>query len=321
MATTQESLTYEAVLEKDGVKVSKSPWGPDDEIGRLNWITAETNRAILEHLDGRHVFDLNVEYFMGMPSWLAAGDPKYEIWMTHTPRGSVNDNLSGVGAKAHKKYSYCGDSIHMYTHCGTHIDTFNHLGFYDTFWNGWTPDRDLGSRVWNKGGPEKYPPIIARGVLLDVAGLHGVDCLPDSYGITPDDLKKSASEQGVQVRRGDVVCVRTGRMSVWPDFDGYLVKPPGINLDSAKYLCEEVGAMCIAGDSIGLEVMPWVEPDAFLPVHCYMFATAGAQIMEVVDMEEIAAEKQYEFAFLGFPLKLRGATGAPMPAYAVPLRD
>ena len=79
--------------------------------------------------------------------------------------------------------------------------------------------------------------------------------------------------------------------------------------------------MCIAGDSIGLEVMPWDEPDAFLPVHAYMFATAGAQIIEVVDMEEIAAEKQYEFAFLGFPMKLRGATGAPMPSYAVPLRS
>ena len=67
--------------------------------------------------------------------------------------------------------------------------------------------------------------------------------------------------------------------------------------------------------------MPWDEPDAFLPVHAYMFATAGAQIIEVVDMEAIAAEKQYEFAFLGFPMKLRGATGAPMPSYAVPLRS
>ncbi|MCI0635775.1 MAG: cyclase family protein, partial [Actinobacteria bacterium] len=252
MATTEESLTYEAVLEKDGVKVSKSPWGQDDEIGRLNWITPETNRAILEHLDGRHVFDLNVEYFMGMPSWLAAGDPKYEIWMTHTPRGSINDNLSGVGATVHEKYSYCGDSIHMYTHCGTHVDTFNHLGFYGTYWNGWTPEKDLGSRVWNKGGPENYPPIIARGVLLDVAGMHGVDCLEDAYGITPQDVKDCAKKQGVELRMKDVVLVRTGRMSVWPDFDGYLQRPPGINLDSAKYLCEEAGAMCIAGDSIGL---------------------------------------------------------------------
>jgi kynurenine formamidase len=321
MATTEESLTFEPLVDRDGVKVSKSPWGPDDEIGRLNWITPETNKAILEHLDGSHVFDLNVEYFMGMPSWLAAGDPKYEIWMTHTPQGSINDNLSGMGAEVHEKHSYCGDSIHMYTHCGTHVDTFNHLGFYGTFWNGWTPDEDLGSRVWNKGGPENYPPIIARGVLLDIAGLHGVDGLPDSYNVTAEDCKKAAAEQGVELRRKDVVLVRTGRMGVWPDFDGYLQRPPGINLPCAKWLCEEAGAMCIAGDSIGLEVMPWEEEGSFLPVHCYMFATAGAQIIEVVNMQEIAAEKQYEFAFLGFPLKLRGATGSPMPCYAVPLKS
>jgi kynurenine formamidase len=320
MATDHE-LVPEAIIDKDGLKVSASPWGAEDEIGRLNWITPETNAAILDHLDGAHLFDLNVEYFIGMPSWVAAGDPPYGIWMTHTPQGSINDNLSGVGPKAHERYSYCGDSVLFYTHCGTHVDTLNHLGHHGMFWNGWTADKDLGSRIWNKGGLDKYPPIIARGVLLDVAGMHGVDCLPEAYAITPKDLQDCVAKQGVELRKKDVVLVRSGRMTVWPDFDGYLLKPPGINLPAAKWLCEEAGAMCIAGDSIGLEVMPWDEPDAFLPVHAYMFATAGAQIIEVVNMEEIAAEKQYEFAFLGFPMKLRGATGAPMPSYAVPLKS
>jgi len=314
-------LVPKALQEIDGLKVSASPWGADDEIGRLNWITPETNAAILDHLDGAHLFDLNVEYFVGMPSWVAAGDPPYGIWMTHTPQGSIHDNLSGAGAHTHERYSYCGDSVHFYTHCGTHVDTLNHLGHHGMFWNGWTADKDLGSRIWMKGGLDKYPPIIARGVLLDVAGMHGVDCLPEAYGITPKDLQDCVAKQGVDLRKKDVVLVRSGRMTLWPDFDGYLLKPPGITLPAAKWLCEEAGAMCIAGDSIGLEVMPWDEEDAFLPVHAYMFATAGAQIIEVVDMEEIAAEKQHEFAFLGFPMKLRGATGAPMPSYAVPLRD
>jgi kynurenine formamidase len=321
MAKVEETFTWEALHEHDGLKVSKSPWGSDDEIGRLNWITPETNKAILEHLDGSHVFDLNVEYFIGMPSWSAAGDPPYGIWMTHTPQGSINDNLTGLGAATHERYSYCGDSIHLYTHCGTHVDTLNHLGHDGMFWNGWTADKDLGSRMWTKGGLENYPPIIARGVLLDVAGMHGVDQLEAGYQITPQDLQDTIAKQGVELRKMDVVLVRTGRMRAWPDFDGYLQRSPGINLPSAKWLCEEAGAMCIAGDTIGLEVMPWDEPDAFLPVHSYMFASAGAQIIEVVDMEEIAAEKQYEFAFLGLPMKLRGATGAPMPSYAVPLRS
>jgi kynurenine formamidase len=321
MATVDESLTYETVLERDGLRVSKSPWGPDDEIGRLNWITPESQRAILERLNGSKVFDLSVDYFTGMPSWTAAGDQKYDIRMTHTPQGSINDNLSGAGAAVHERFSYCGDSVSFYTHCGTHLDTLNHLGYFGCFWNGWTAEKHLGSRTWTVGGAEKYPTIIARGVLLDVAGLHGVDCLPDAYAVTPDDLRNAAREQGVELRRGDVVLIRFGRMKVWPDFDGYLQKPPGIGVPAARYLCEEAGAMCIGGDTISLEVLPSEEPEVFLPVHCYMFATAGAQIMEVVWMEELAAEKQYEFAFIGGALKLTGATGSPLRPIAVPLND
>jgi kynurenine formamidase len=315
-----DELRPEALIDKDGVKVSKSPWGPDDEIGRLNWMTTDSVQTILEGLDGRKVFDLNVDNFIGMPSWQAAGDPKFDIWMTHTPQGSVHDDLSGVGGKVHEKYSYCGDSISLYTHCGTHIDTLNHLGHWGCFWNGWKADTHLGSRHWMVGGTDKYPPIMARGVLLDVAGMHGVDSLDEAHGISPAELQDCVKRQGVELRKGDVVLVRTGRMQAWPDYDGYLLRPPGITLDSAKWLCEEAGAMCIAGDSIGLEVMPWTEEDAFLPVHAYMFATAGAQIIEVVNMEEIAAEQQYEFAFMGFPMRIRGATGAPMPSVAVPLK-
>ncbi|HKP18754.1 MAG TPA: cyclase family protein [Gaiellaceae bacterium] len=321
MAATEDTFTFEPLLEQDGLQVSKSPWGPDDEIGRLNWITPETTKAILEGLDGRHMFDLNVEYFIGMPSWVAAGDPPYGIWMTHTPGGSENDTLSGAGRAIHERYSYCGDSIHLYTHCGTHIDTFNHLGFHGKFWNGWTAAKDLGSRHWNKGGPEKYPPIVARGVLLDIAGLHGVDCLPDSYAITPEDIQKAAREQGTEIPSKSIVLLHTGRITKWPGFEDYLVNTPGLGLAATKWLCEEAGAMCIGSDTIALEVLPSEESDVFLPVHCYMFATAGANIIEVVNTEELAAEKQYEFAFMCFPLKLRGATGAPSPCYAIPLRS
>jgi kynurenine formamidase len=114
--------------------------------------------------------------------------------------------------------------------------------------------------------------------------------------------------------------VRTGRMTKWPDRDGYLLRPPGIDLDGAKYLCEQAGAMCIGADSIGLEVMPWEQESAFLPVHAYMFATAGAQIIEVMWLEEVCAEKQYEFAFVGAALRLKGATGSPFRPIAVPMR-
>jgi kynurenine formamidase len=320
MTASEHELRYEPYLEQDGAVVSRSPWGPDDEIGRLNWLTGESQAAVLRSLGGTKIFDLSVEYRLGMPSWLAAGDPSYQISMTHTPRGSVVDDLSGAGAAAHEKYSYCGDAIHMYTHCGTHIDTLNHVGYFGRIWNGWSAEEHLGSRCWTRCGPERYPPIISRGILVDVAGLHGVECLPDGYAVGVDDIRDALRRQRTQAQTGDVVLVRLGRMSLWPDFEGYLADSPGLSVASARYLCEELGAMCVGVDTVGADVFPAEEPDALLPVHAYMFATAGTQIMEVVAMEEIAAEGRYEFAFLGFPLKLAGATGAPMRPIAVDLR-
>src|SRR5579885_1308854 len=314
-----EKLQFEALLERDGVRVSRSPWGDDDEIGRLNWITPTSTRAVLENLDGGKVIDLSVSYFLGMPSWTPAGDPTYQIWMTHTAPGTVNDDLSGAGHEINVKNSYSGDAISMYTHCGTHLDTLNHFGYFGCYWNGWTPETHLGSRHWTVGGPDKYPPIVARGVLLDVAKLHGVDALPDSYAISGNDLRACAREQGVELRRGDVVLLRTGRMQSWPDFTSYVTNPPGLGLEGARYLCEEAGAMCIAADTLSFEVVPSEGP-GFMPVHCYMLATAGAQIIEVVRMEELAGEGLYEFAFVGGPLRLTGATGSPLRPIAVPFR-
>jgi kynurenine formamidase len=313
------TFVYEPVIEKDGLQVSKSPWGPDDEIGRLNWLVEGSYELILSQLDGRHVFDLSTEYFLGMPCWDFTHQPKFEIWMTHTPQGSVNDNLTGAGAEMHERYSYSVDSIHMSSHAGTHIDSLTHFGHLGKFWNGWEPSKHLGSRHWMKGGIENYPPVIARAVVLDIAALHGVDVLPDRYVITPEDVKGAVKKQGSEIRAKDIILFRTGRMQRWPNKEEYLIDGPGLDLKSARYLLEDIGAMILGTDTISIDVLPF-EEDTFLPVHCYMCATAGAQIIECLDLEAVSREKIYEFAFLGFPLKLRGATGAPIRPVAVPLK-
>lgn len=147
-----------------------------------------------------------------------------------------------------------------------------------------------------------------------------MDRLPDDHVITPGDLKKAAKEHGVELRRGDVVHVRTGAMSAWPNWSSASLDQSGINVPAARYLCEEGGAMCVAADNAGLEAFPPADPEAFLPVHAYMAATAGAIIIELVSMEELAEEGVYEFTFCGFPLKLTGATAAPVRPVAVALR-
>lgn len=317
--TSKEEYRWQPLIEHDGTIVSESPWGPDDEIGRLNWITEESQRAVLSRIDPGRSYDLAVSIFMGMPAWLGAGDPKYDIWMTHTPSGTMIDQLNGVPPALSEKYSYCGDAITMYTHTGTHIDTLNHFGYHGKFWNGWSPEQHLGSRHWVRGGPEKFPNIVARGVMLDIAALHDVECLAPSYTITREDCIRAAERQEVSLEQGDVVMIRTGRMRYWPDPEKYGTDAPGIGLEAAKFLCEEAGAMIIGSDNDSVEVDP-SEPGTYFPVHSYMFATAGALIIESLWLEDLAADGVSEVAFIGGALKLTGATGSPLRPVALPLR-
>jgi kynurenine formamidase len=205
----------------------------------------------------------------------------------------------------------------LYTHLGTHIDTLVHLGYYDRFWNGMNAETQLGSRAWTIGGADNYPPLVARGVVLDVAALHGVDRVPDDLVIGPDDLRGAAGRQKLELRRGDIVLIRTGKMQEWPA-PAYCELPmPGIDLAAARYLCEEAGAMIVGSDTAALEAFPGDE-EGYAPVHCYMFATTGTPIMEVVNLEELAGEGLDEFVFVGMPMPLRGATGAPLRPVALP---
>ncbi|MGH2991791.1 MAG: cyclase family protein [Solirubrobacterales bacterium] len=313
-----ETLVFEPLLDRDGLRVSRSPWGPDDEIGRLNWLTPERQADVLARADGSRVFDLACDHFLGMPSWTVAADPRYEIWMTHTPAGTLNDDLTGAGSAAHERYSYAGSAVSMYSHTGTHVCSLQHIGHHGMFWNGWTAEANLGSRSWNVGG--RFPPIVARAVLLDIAALKKVDCLPESYPITPDDIQAACEVQSTHPKHGDVVLLRTGRMSSWPDPARFLSLPPGLGMEAARYLCEDIGAMCLGLD-VGGEALPPEEPDTFLPVHAYLFATAGAPLIENLWLEDLAREQVWDCAFVALPLKLIGSTGAPARPIAMPLRQ
>lgn len=307
-------------VASNAAEVGRSPWGADDQIGRLNMITEQSRAAVLGRLRGGKVYDLATEYFVGMPSWQAAGDPHYQFWMTHTPRGTQVDDPMQVGAAMNAHTSYTGTAFSMYSHTGTHIDALNHFGYRGEIWNGFTEEEHLGARHWHACGVDKQPPIVARGVLIDVAAAHGVDELGHSYGIGEEDLRAALARQRTDVQPGDVVLVRTGRMRAWPDRDAFLLDEPGLNREGAEFLAR-AGAIVIGGDNIALEQLPSVDPDNWVPVHTYLLAEAGVPIMEVVNLEEIAAEELYEFAFVGAPLKLRGATAAPLRPFALPLRS
>lgn len=312
------TLTFSSAYA-DQSRVGKSPWGPDDEIGRLNLMNPASKAAVLSRIHGGDVYDLSVEYFMGMPGWFPAGDPRYTFWMTHTPQGTVNSDPMNVGKKMNEHVSYSGSAISMYTHTGTHIDALNHFGLDGKIYNGFDARKDLGDRGWKKTGAETIPPIIARGVLIDVAADQGVEVLSPNFRIGKSEIQSALKRQNIKLERGDVVLIRTGKMVNYNKTDAYLEAPAGLGMSGAKYLVEQ-GAMVIGGDNLSLEAFPSEVEGNYLPVHTYLLAQHGIPIMELVNLEKLSKDEVYQFAFIGGSLKLRGADAAPMRPIAIPIK-
>jgi kynurenine formamidase len=290
---------------------AKSPWGPTDEIGTLNMMTDSSRFDVLKQVSGGKVYDLGVDLFVGMPTCCAPfGDPTFQIWMTHAPARDEGKEL----------LSYSGDGVSMYTHTGTHIDMLNHFGLRGKIWNQVSADDALSVRGWTKSGADKYPPIVARGVLIDVANYKNVQHLPTSYSVTVKDLQEALKKQGTTLRPGDVVLTRTGVMTLWPDEAKYrLADQPGLSLEAAQWLVEGQQAMLVGADNFGVESFPSKDPENFVPVHSYLQAERGVSLLEALWLEDLSKDKVYEFLFIASPLKLRGGTASPIRPLAIPI--
>jgi len=209
----------------------------------------------------------------------------------------------------------------MYTHSGTHIDALNHFGLHGKIWNEVAASDDLGVRGWTKSGVDKYPPIVARGVLIDVAKSKNMAHLAPSYAITVSDLRDALKKQGTTLRSGDVVLIRTGMMSLWPDQTKYrLLDEPGLSLEAAQWLVESQKTMLLGGDNFGVESLPSPNPDNFVPVHSYLLVERGVSLMEAIWLEDLSKDQVYEFLFIASPLKFRGGTASPIRPIAISIQ-
>jgi len=209
----------------------------------------------------------------------------------------------------------------MYTHTGTHLDALNHFGLHGKIWNEYSAADHLGVRGWAKAGIDKYPPIVARGVLIDVAKSKSMVRLPASYAITVADLQDALKKQGTKLQPGDVVLVRTGLMTLWPDENKYrLLDEAGLSLEAAQWLVEGQKAMLLGSDNLGVESLPSPDPANFVPVHSYLQAEHGVSILEAAWLEDLSKDQVYEFVFIASPLKFRGGTASPIRPIAISIQ-
>jgi kynurenine formamidase len=160
-------------------------------------------------------------------------------------------------------------------------------------------------------------PILRRGVLLDIARLHNSAALPEDFEITPAHLDEARRDQGVEIRRGDVVLLRTGWATYWNDPRKFIseVRGPGPSLAGARWLSGH-GIFAAGSDTVAFEKVP----DPSMPVHVHLLVENGIHIMECLNLEELASARVYTFLFIAAPLKIRGGTGSPIRPIAVVTR-
>jgi kynurenine formamidase len=257
---------------------------------------------------GGRVYDLEQPRFQGAPA-MPVHEPNFALALhrRHEPgTGEPRTGASGL--------------LVMAEHSGTHIDALCHQA-EDLRMHGDTAvDASVQTfRGFTALGVDTIAPIVVRGVLIDVAAHAGVDRLPDEHAVSAAELEAAATAQGVEVRPGDAVLVRTGNGALWESDPERYMRAPGMAGDASAALAAR-GAFVVGADNVAWDVPGGgVDPavGSTLPGHVLLLVRAGIHIVENLALEELAAAAVREFVFVCLPLKVRGGTGSPVRPIAI----
>ncbi len=241
------------------------------------------------------VYDLGLEINERIPPGPAT---PFSMAFRVTPEGT------GVG----EPYQYTAEVIHGNLHCGTHLDALIHVQAEGRVYGGVLASEARDDRGWTRNGMETVAPIIGRCLLLDVAKQKGVPALPDGYEVTADDLQAACRAAAVEVRMGDIVLVRTGKIrDFFANAPTYGSAEPGVGPAGAIWLYER-GMSVLGADCTGIEPLPF--PDPARTTHRAMLVERGVHLVENLYLDELAADGVAEALFVCLPLKITGATGS-----------
>jgi kynurenine formamidase len=200
-------------------------------------------------------------------------------------------------------------------HVGTHVDALAHVSHEGLLYGGGPAVSD--HRGFAEMGIDDFPPYVGRGVLLDVAKVHGVPVLPAGYEVTVDDLEKAAD--GLDIRPGDVVLIGTGWSRHWEDGERFIGAEdgvPGPGAAAGKWLAG-LGVRAAGGETIAFEHLAPGKGHALLPVHRILLVESGINIIETMRLLPLLESGAREFLLVLNPLPIVGATGAPVRPLAV----
>jgi kynurenine formamidase len=317
--TEQDSMDINTVLERAGRYRNWGQWGPDDELGSMNYLTPEIVAAASQLVTKGRVFSLALPLDSEGPMTGSLG----RINPVHLMLQDGGDIESG--AQDHlPTLRYTDDAVYLVLQCSTQWDALSHIYHDGKMYNGYGTKEVTSQGAKKNSITNIKDKAVGRGVLLDLPRYKGKQWLDTSEKIGAEDLEGCAEAQGVEVREGDFVLVRTGQLlerrtsGAWGDFAGG--PAPGLSISASDFFCPRHVA-AVATDTWGTEVLPNETPDVWQPLHIIMLVNAGIHLGEMWDMEELAADCAedgvYEFMIVAPPLTVTGSVGSPVNPQAI----
>ncbi len=298
-------------------------WGPNDEVGALNFLTSE------EVLRGVRSIKQGKVFTLGMAIGNKGGDP---VWPGRTPaqRLMTQDKgyyVSGKLTPLRGGLEYADDFAVMFLQGSTQYDALGHTWYDDKIWNGYDAMTTTGGLEKASVFPIAQRGVVGRGILLDVARARGKDALEKGEEIHLNDLLEVAKKQGVTIEKHDILVIRTGFLTRFfkegpaKFYEGTFSEP---GLSYSKELVQwfyeqEIPALCT--DTIANETTIHKETGIVLPLHAALMCNLGVALNEICDLEELgqscSEDGQYTFLYAAAPIKFRNASGAPVNPIAV----
>ena len=300
LATT--SLSLALIVASSAVSADEcvpSPWGADDQIGAANRVTPERTAAAAKLVKKGISHPLGIVIEPGMPAY----PPRYTQLQVVQPNQQFNADL-GVGWEA----SSNDDVLQMWLGTGPQLDGLGHMGEAGEFYN-CNQGKDFSIITGlTKLDISGIPPMVGRGVMIDIAKQMGVDSLQAGQPITSDDIKAAMKSQGVTVGEGDVVLLHTGytdatlkqNPSLWAG------SIPGITNEASVFLAG-LKPMAVGADTWGLGAVPPRAGDKIFYDHVVLLKQHGIYILETMNTGRLADDDVHEFMFVLGQARLKGA--------------
>lgn len=271
---------------------SSSVYGPTDEIGAANLLTPDVVKQAVTLVKLGKTYPLAVPVDSKLPAFRHRSFHLYNVQPGQQAGKSLGPN----------KFTFNDEMVNAWTGVGTQLNGIGHIGIDNVYYNGNKAADFVTVEGVKKLGIEKVPPIVTRGVLLDMTAHYGKPIVPGGTEFTVADIQSVLKKQGVALRKGDVVLFNTGWLElIGKDDKQFLEVEPGIGMEAAEWLAD-LGIVAFGGDTWASEVYPNPSGEEF-PVNQFMLAKRGIYNLELIDTRALVRDEAWEFLFvLGQPL-------------------